>query len=95
MTFPKTTCFPSKKSAFDVVIKNCARDIELASQDSTTRLTWQPLVLGPELAWMKYVSLCELHDVALLLAIDRRPGPVCFSWKFSSFERVSMADYKK
>lgn len=41
---------------------------------------------------MKCVSRCELREVALLLAIDRRPGPVCFSWKFSSFEKCQEQD---
>ena len=57
MTLPKTTCFPSRKSHGAVVTKNYNRSqVEKDERDEESHFekkepTWQPFVLGPELAY--------------------------------------------
>lgn len=86
ITFPNTTCFPSKKSHFAVVMKNY-RGWNESWSSMIDKLTWHPLVLGPELAWIEGYHDTEGITEGKELAMDRRPGPVCFSWKFSSCGR--------
>ena len=77
-------------------IARCGRDEKLYKSVALRRNTrgdgerrwgtWQPFVLGPELA---YLAMSKTHNkervwLFFVLTIDRSPGPVCFTWKFSS-----------
>lgn len=85
ITFPNTTCLPSKKSHFAVVMKNWIWMRSKVSRFQGCVPAWQPLVFAPEFACTEWtISHCE-QRVNQFLTIERRPGPVCFSWKFSSW----------
>jgi hypothetical protein len=45
--------------------------------------TWHPFVFGPEFAYKSLWNRC-LRTEKTWQTIESKPGPVCFSWKFSS-----------
>ena len=52
--------------------------------------TWQPFVFGPEFAYDEMVREVRVAGGRAVHTIDNRPGPVCFSWKFSSCSSVRL-----
>lgn len=72
-------------------MKNCKVDPEdRLDKNDDAEITWDPLVFGPEFAWM--VMRNEMCPVQRTLTIDKSPGIVCFSLKFSSLAANHVGD---
>ena len=95
ITFPNTTCFPSRKSHFAVVIKNWdnCRQSEITRDgfyESPNHLA--AIGIGSRVCLCGKVSIriSKTKIKKNMWTIDSNPGPTCFSEKFSSWKGVSV-----
>ena len=83
MTLPKTTCFPSRKSHGAVVMKNCKPRSGRCNGKVGLETHLAAVRVGAGVGLLR-VSDPTRKEHATVHTIERSPGPVCFTWKFSS-----------
>lgn len=85
ITRPKTTCFLSRKSHFAVVMKNCRIYLLIRRRACTHTTHLASIRIGTRIGLEIGISESGTRvEMTMGDTMESRPGPVCFSWKFSS-----------